>query len=58
MYGDITKIRTRLGWQPKIPIEEGVARLVANIEYWREAPLWNPDSIAVATKSWFTNLST
>jgi UDP-glucose 4-epimerase len=26
------------------------------IDYWRDAPVWTPDSIAVATKDWFTYL--
>ena len=30
--------------------------MLADIEYWRDAPLWDPDSIAEATKTWFTYL--
>jgi UDP-glucose 4-epimerase len=30
--------------------------MLDNIEYWREAPLWEPESIAEATKSWFKYL--
>ncbi len=37
--------------------EEGVARIVAEIDYWREAPLWTPESIADATRTWFRMLS-
>ena len=29
------------------------AEIVAKIDYWRDAPLWDPESIAKATKTWF-----
>jgi UDP-glucose 4-epimerase len=40
-----------------VSFEQGVANIVANIDYWRNAPLWNPDSIADATKTWFQFMS-
>jgi UDP-glucose 4-epimerase len=52
-WADIGKITRELGWAPKIPFEEGVARMMAEIENWRDAPLWEPESIAKATKTWF-----
>jgi len=55
-WADITKIRTRLGWEPQVSFEEGVSRILANIDYWRDAPLWEPASIAEATKTWFAAL--
>ena len=55
-WADITKITTELGWQPKVSFEEGVARMKENIEYWREAPLWGPSSIAQETETWFKYL--
>lgn len=55
-FADITKISTELGWRPQVSFEEGVARVLADIEYWREAPLWTPDSIAAATRTWFEML--
>jgi len=33
-----------------------VAIMLQNIDYWREAPLWNPESIKEATKTWFAML--
>ena len=56
-HADITKIQRDLGWKPEVSFEEGVAKVVANIDYWREAPLWDPDSIAKATKTWFETLA-
>ncbi len=55
-HADITKIAGRLGWRPKVSIEEGVRLLLERIEYWREAPVWTPESIAVATRDWFRYL--
>lgn len=56
-FADITKITTRLGWQPNVSFEDGVARMVAEIDNWRDAPLWEPASIAEATKTWFKYLA-
>jgi UDP-glucose 4-epimerase len=56
-FADITKIRRELGWEPSVSFEDGVKKILANIEYWREAPLWEPDSIAKATAGWFTALA-
>ncbi len=52
-WADITKITRDLEWRPRVMFEEGVARMMAEIEYWRDAPLWDPESIARATKTWF-----
>jgi len=56
-FADIRKIRARLGWEPEISFEAGVARIVERIEDWRDAPLWDPESIAAATRGWFSALS-
>lgn len=55
-WADISKIQDELGWNPAVPFEEGVALMLADIERWHDAPLWEPDSIAEATKTWFTYL--
>ncbi|MDD5301114.1 MAG: GDP-mannose 4,6-dehydratase [Gallionella sp.] len=52
-WADITRITTELDWKQQVSFEEGVAKIVANIDYWRNAPLWDTDSIAKATKTWF-----
>ena len=56
-FANITKIRDELGWEPHVSIEQGVAEILKNIEYWRDAPVWTPESIADATKDWFRYLS-
>jgi UDP-glucose 4-epimerase len=56
-FADTTKIRRVLGWQPRTSFEDGVRIMLANIDYWREAPVWDPASIADATKEWFAYLS-
>ncbi len=55
-FADITEITQSLGWKPKVSFAEGVKIMRENIENWREAPLWNADSIAQATASWFKYL--
>lgn len=55
-HADIGRIQGRLGWRPKVSIEEGVRILLENIEYWRQAPVWTPESIEVATRDWFRYL--
>ncbi|HVS26511.1 MAG TPA: NAD-dependent epimerase/dehydratase family protein [Burkholderiales bacterium] len=55
-WADITKITRDLGWRPRVSFEEGVARMARDIEAWRDAPLWDPQSIAEATKTWFQYL--
>lgn len=56
-WADISKIRDQLGWSPSIRFDEGVARIVENIEYWSEAPLWTPENIAPQTETWFKYLA-
>jgi UDP-glucose 4-epimerase len=55
-WADITRIQTELGWSPIIHFEDGVKTMLENIDYWREAPLWDVESIETATKTWFTFL--
>ena len=54
---DITKIKSHFNWQPKLSIDEGIKILLKNINDWKEAPVWTPETIKEETKSWFTLLS-
>ena len=55
-YADIAKIRRELKWQPKVDIKQGVDNVLANIDYWKSAPVWTPATIATATEDWFKYL--
>ena len=55
-WADSSKIRSDLGWYPKVSFEEGVSLVLENIEYWREAPLWDQKSIEKATETWFSKM--
>ena len=54
---DINKIKKALKWNPRVSFEEGVKIMLKNIEYWRQAPLWTPEKINLATREWFSYLS-
>jgi UDP-glucose 4-epimerase len=56
-WADISKIRRGLGWEPAVPFEEGVAAMLRDIDYWRQAPVWDVASIRAATRSWFSAFS-
>ncbi len=56
-WADITKAKQLLKWEPKISLEKGVKILLENIDYWKDAPLWNPKLISKATKDWFKYLN-
>jgi UDP-glucose 4-epimerase len=55
-FADISKVKRLLDWSPRVGIEEGVGYLLDNIDSWRDAPVWNPESIAEATRDWFRYL--
>jgi UDP-glucose 4-epimerase len=55
-WADITKISSELNWKPQIDFAAGVGRMIANIDYWRKAPVWDEASIAEATREWFRYL--
>jgi len=56
-FADISKIRSELGWEPQVSIEEGIAEILKHVDYWKNAPVWTPESIADATEDWFRYLS-
>ena len=55
-FADTTKITKLLNWKPKVSFEEGEKIMLDNIQYWKDAPLWDEASIAEATKDWFKYL--
>lgn len=52
-HADISKIMRDLDWKPTVSIEDGVSRMMAEIDVWQDAPLWTPEKIADATQTWF-----
>jgi UDP-glucose 4-epimerase len=57
-FADIRKIKRLLNWSPSVTFEDGVAAMLDNIDYWREAPVWTADGIRSATADWFKYLGT
>ena len=55
-WADISKVKKLLKWSPTVSIDQGIKNLLDNIDYWSEAPVWDPDSISIATKKWFEYL--
>jgi UDP-glucose 4-epimerase len=53
-WADIGKLTQELGWRPEVSFEAGVGRMLEQIDYWRQAPVWDEASIAEATRSWFS----
>jgi UDP-glucose 4-epimerase len=55
-WADIAKIKALLGWEPKVSFEQGVQKIIEKIDYWRDAPVWTPETIKEATADWFKYL--
>tara|TARA_Y100001936_G_scaffold222416_1_gene238293 strand:- start:1466 stop:2470 length:1005 start_codon:yes stop_codon:yes gene_type:complete len=55
-YANISKAEKELDWQPLVCFEDGVNRMVNDIDRWKNAPLWDRNSIAKATETWFKYL--
>jgi UDP-glucose 4-epimerase len=52
-WADTRKIREHLDWEPRVDFDQGVAAMLQDIHRWEDAPVWDPTSIAAATKTWF-----
>lgn len=57
-FADISKIKHLLNWSPKISIEVGIHEMLKHLDMWKEAPVWEPETIQEATKEWFELLKT
>lgn len=55
-WANISKIKRELNWEPEVSFEEGVSAMLACIHDWDNAPLWDRQSIKVATEGWFNAL--
>ena len=56
-WANISKIKNHLKWEPKIKFKNGVKKMLYEIENWKNAPLWTPVKIEMATKMWFKFMS-
>ncbi len=54
---DVNLIKQTLGWGANVSFEEGVRLMLKELPSFKDAPLWDKDSIAKATKTWFDVLS-
>lgn len=54
---DTRLIRRKLRWESKTTFEDGCAIMLKEVDKYKDAPLWDKESIAKATKSWFEYLS-
>lgn len=52
-FADISRIREDLGWEPLFSLEEGLIRVLESSSDWKNAPVWTPEKIALATSDWF-----
>lgn len=55
-FADIGRITSEFDWTPRVSIEEGVAKLLTQIDDWKDAPVWTPSLINDATQEWFRYL--
>jgi len=55
-HANISKIRSKLKWKPKISLQDGINDVMANINYWKNSILWSKEKISKATKNWFKYL--
>ena len=56
-FANINKIKKLLNWKPKVKFEEGVKNMLKDINYWKNAPLWDKKGIENATKGWYKYMS-
>ena len=56
-WADVGRIQRALGWKPEVSFPDGVAAMLGQIEEWRAAPLWTPEKIEAATRTWFEHLA-
>jgi UDP-glucose 4-epimerase len=55
-FADTKKIESSLNWSPEVSFEQGVKNMLENISFWKDAPVWDPESIREATEEWFSLL--
>lgn len=56
-FAETSKIRKTMNWKPVVPFDEGVKNMLACIQNWKDAPVWDVVAIGKATETWFKYLS-
>ncbi|MBS0624640.1 MAG: SDR family oxidoreductase [Verrucomicrobia bacterium] len=56
-FADVSKIQKKLNWKAKNSFPEGVAKILKRLDDFRDAPVWDPQSIQKATATWFQYLT-
>lgn len=54
-WADNKKLKA-LGWNPQVSFDDGIAIILENKNFWKDAPLWDEESIKTETKNWFKYL--
>ena len=52
-FADISKIKRKTGWIPKISINHGIKIMLKNINDWKDAPIWTPKKLIKRPKNGF-----
>jgi UDP-glucose 4-epimerase len=55
-FADISRIKNKTKWRPRVDIKTGVETMLKNINDWNDSPIWTPQKIKKATKNWFKYL--
>ena len=55
-FADIQKIESELHWKPTVSFKRGVEIMLSRIEDWKDAPVWEKQTIHEATRDWFKYL--
>ena len=56
-FGPLSDIHEKVVAGERISFEEGVKIMIKNLNDWNEAPLWDKNSIEIATRNWFKFMS-
>jgi len=55
-YADTARIHKVLNWKAEVNFEDGVTEILTHLDDWKDAPVWDPDTIKQATAVWFEYL--
>ncbi|MCH9610962.1 MAG: UDP-glucose 4-epimerase [Chlamydiales bacterium] len=56
-FADVSKIESMINWKAQVSFEEGVQKLLDSLDDFKDAPLWDPETIKKATAKWFECLA-